>query len=779
MRKIILCFLCVFYSGNIWSMTEKERQDYLKWIQTHLPNVPQWTEWQQKTGELPPDFDQLPKSNLLPDPLCFLDGRPVRNAASDWEARRNEIKRLFEKYVIGTFPPKPPVDRVVALDEIKGDGYTLRNVRVEFGPQGKGSVRIRVIIPNGREGEKFPVMISPSLTGWGQLVLRRGYIHVGYAGNDFMDDAAPLAELYPDFDFAALPRRAWLAQIVIDYLATLPQVDMTRIAINGYSRDGKMAMMAAAFDDRIAAVLAGSTGVGGAVPWRMAGERGGGEGIESATRMFPGWFVPRLRYFSGKEDYLPVDANLYLALIAPRAALLQWGYNDEVANGWAMEQAYWSAQKVYERLGKPDGMGMLAVPGFHGSNDQEASIDWLDWQFGRSTKKWVNRFVFSWNFETWRSYSGESIDLAKYPVQNITAPLAASQAEWTRKAPELRHAVKWALGKSPLTLTPVPGDASPIRTGAQGAGRPSPGASEIAKGNIGNPGLLAPDVPAWAIARGGTSFSWPTPERDRVTSRRIRFGGGTGDLYYPVNTPQDKKLPVVIWLHGFHYPLGYMWVYRSELHPILALTEAGYAVLAYDQTGFGTRWNEAGYFYDRYPHYSRLGKMVDDLKSAVDFLQNDPIADPAKIFVFGYTMGGTLGLYAAALDERIGGVVSIAGFTPMRTDTPHKGASGMTRYSHLYGLAPRLGFFAGNESRLPFDYDELMALIAPRPVLIVQPQRDRDANIEDVRSAVKRARTIYAFGNAGNQLVLQEPDDYARLTNSTQDQIIEWVKKNF
>ena len=115
----------------------------------------------------------------------------------------------------------------------------------------------------------------------------------------------------------------------------------------------------------------------------------------------------------------------------------------------------------------------------------------------------------------------------------------------------------------------------------------------------------------------------------------------------------------------------------------------------------------------------------------------------------------------------------------MRTDTPHKGASGMTRYSHLYGLAPRLGFFAGNESRLPFDYDELMALIAPRPVLIVQPQRDRDANIEDVRSAVKRARTIYAFGNAGDQLVLQEPDDYARLTNSTQDQIIEWVKKNF
>ena len=778
MKRLILSLICISYIGLVSSMTERERQDYLIWMQANLPAVPQWTEWQQRTGELPPDFSQLPKSNLLPDPLRFFDGRAVGNSASDWEARRNEIKQLFEKYVTGTFPPKPPISRVETLDEIKGDGYLLRNVRVEFGPQARGSVRIRVIIPDGNE--KFPVMISPNLSGWGQLVLRRGYIHAGYAGNDGMDDAASLAELYPDYDFATLPRRAWLAQIVIDYLATLPQVDMSRIAINGYSRDGKMAMIAAAFDERIAAVIAGSTGVGGAVPWRFAGERGGGEGLESTTRMFPGWFLPRLRYFSGKEDHLPVDANLLLALTAPRAALLQWGFNDEVANGWGMEQAYWSAQKLYERMGQPERMGMLAVPGFHGSNDQEACIDWLDWQFGRSTKKWINRFVFPFNFDKWRSSTGESIDLARYPRHNVSSPLAASQAEWTRKAPELRNAVKWALGESPLVLAPVPSTGAPRGgAGGFGAARPAPGASEIAKGNIGNPGQLAPDVPAWVIARTSPSFGWISPEKDRINSRRVRFGGATGDLYYPIDTPEGAKLPVVIWLHGFHYPLGYMWVYRTDLHPVLALTRAGYAVLAYDQSGFGTRWNEAENFYDRFQNYSRLGRMLDDLKSAVDFLQRDTIADPSKIFVYGYTMGGTLGLYAAALDERIAGAISVAGFTPMRTDTPEKGTSGMTRYSHLYGLAPRLGLFAGNESHLPYDYDELMALISPRPLLIVQPLRDREANIEDVRSSVKRAQAIYNFSRAGDKLVLQEPDDYARLTNSTQDKIIEWLKNNF
>ncbi|MDR0833032.1 MAG: alpha/beta fold hydrolase [Candidatus Symbiothrix sp.] len=722
-------------------------------------------------AEQAPGFEQLPKSNLLPDPLKFFDGRPVGDSPADWRARRNEIKQLFEKYMLGTFPPKPPIGNSVLLDETAGENYLVRNVRVEFGPQNKGSVRIRVIIPNVANGEKLPVMISPNLDGWGSMVIRRGYISAGYAGNDFMDDAELLKDIYPGYDFATLPRRAWLAQIVVDYLETLPEVDMKRIAINGYSRDGKMATIAAAFDERIAAVLAGSTGVGGVVPWRFAGERGGGEGIESTTRMFPTWFIPRLRDFAGHEDRLPVDANLLLALIAPRAALLEWGYTDQVANGWAMEQAYQSAQKVYQRLRQPDRMSMLAIPGFHGSNDPEASLDWLDIQFGRSDKQWVNHFVFPWNFDQWKAASGSNINPADFPKQNTTTPLASSTTDWADKAKSILAPIKWMLGDTPIRLNPS--EAAPMRRAA-----PSYGPTEIGKGTIGNPGQLAPDVPSWVIATGGPSYGWSAPERDQVTSRRIHFGGVTGDLYYPIDTPEGAKLPTVIWLHGFHYPLGYMWVYRSDLHPVLALAKAGYAVLAYDQSGFGTRWSEAEQFYDRFPHWSRLGKMLEDLHNAVDALQTDTVVDANQISVFGYTLGGTLGLYAAALDERIAGVVSISGFTPMRSDTPDKGMSGMTRYSHLYGLIPRIGLFAGHESQLPYDYDDLIALIAPRPVLIVQPRQDRDANLEDVRAAVKRAQGIYILKQAAGKLELQEPDDYARLTYATQDAAIQWMKKN-
>src|SRR5579863_253607 len=234
-------------------MTVEERREYLDKLLKTLPPAQQFQQWLDKTGELPPDFDALPRMNALPDPLKFLDGKSVKNAA-DWRNRRAEIWQLYQKYDIGTFPAKPKLDRVVMLDETPGNGYLIRNVRLEFGPQSKGSMRVQVMIPEGQG--PFPVLLSPSLPGWGPSLLRRGYISAGYAGNDGMDDAATLAQLYPEYDFALLPRRAWAAGLVLDYLEMLPQVDRKHVGIQGYSRDGKMATIAAALDERISAVIA-------------------------------------------------------------------------------------------------------------------------------------------------------------------------------------------------------------------------------------------------------------------------------------------------------------------------------------------------------------------------------------------------------------------------------------------------------------------------------------------------------------------------------------------
>ena len=461
-------------------MSTEEREQYREKLLQILPPDPSFDAWLKKTNALPPDFNSLPRHNSLPDPLTFLNGRPVTTAAQ-WPARREEISKLSQKYVWGTVPPRPKIDRAVVLDERHEDGYTVRNVRLEFGPQSKGTMRVRVYIPDGNG--PFPVLINSSLQGWAASLIRRGYISAGFAGNDAMDDAAALAQLYPDYDFALLPRRGWAAGFVVDYLATLPHVDMKHIAIFGYSRDGKMAALAAARDPRITAVIAGSTGVGGVLPWRAAGERGFGEGIETTTRSFPTWFAPQLRFFSGREDRLPVDGNLLAAMVAPRSILMEWGNNDQVSNTWGNEQTYYSALKVYKLLGVPDRIGTLRVPGFHGANDEEADLDWLDQQFGRSTKKWTSNLIFQWNWDTWRTTTKSALDLTRYPkhgtddlLKSPAGDAIASAADWEKKSEGIRKSVVAMLGSEPVKLSAAD---SVVRGfgGGPGAGPgPAPGA---------------------------------------------------------------------------------------------------------------------------------------------------------------------------------------------------------------------------------------------------------------------------------------------------------------
>jgi len=257
-------------------MSTEERQQYLEKLQQILPPAPAFDAWLKKTGALPPDFNSLPRINSLPDPLTFLDGRHVATAAQ-WAARRQEISELSQRYEWGKIPPKPKIDRAVVLDEKHEAGYTVRNLRLEFGAGSKGTLRVRVYIPDARG--PFPAMINTSLAGWAPSLVRRGFISAGYAGKRRNGrPPAPLDALYPDYDFALLPRRAWCAGLVIDYLATLKQMDMKHIGIFGYSArwqdgsDGGCAGYAHYGGD------CGQHGCGRRVAVACGGERGRGRG---------------------------------------------------------------------------------------------------------------------------------------------------------------------------------------------------------------------------------------------------------------------------------------------------------------------------------------------------------------------------------------------------------------------------------------------------------------------------------------------------------------------
>ena len=421
------------------AMSEQDRRAHLEWMLKSLPNAPQFNEWQQRTGELPPDFDAFPRNNFLPDPFTFMNGKAVRTAA-DWTARRTEIRQLLEKWDIGSVPSKATTFKTTVQSETPGTGYVTRVV----------ADRVRAAAGQDDDGDRD----AHDSAGHGAVPCddrRRGVVadpprlhRVQLLGHRWMRQA-PSPSSIPSHDFASMAQVAFTLQTVVDHLLTVPQVDKARIAVTGYSRAGKMALIAAALDERIAAVVAGSTGVGGVTPWRLSGEYGMGEGVESTTRSFPIWFHPRLRFFSGKEDRLPVDGNLIVAMVAPRAILIQYGLNDEVTNTWSHEQVYYSARKVFSLLKQPDRIGLLRVPGFHGSNDVEASLDWLDIQFGRSTATWDNKLMFEWSHAQWLKDSGEKIDIrAAIPSAPSTDLLSSSgaaitsTADWEKAAAEIR-----------------------------------------------------------------------------------------------------------------------------------------------------------------------------------------------------------------------------------------------------------------------------------------------------------------------------------------------------
>jgi hypothetical protein len=107
-----------------------------------------------------------------------------------------------------------------------------------------------------------------------------------------------------------------------------------------------------------------------------------------------------------------------------------------------------------------------------------------------------------------------------------------------------------------------------------------------------------------------------------------------------------------------------------------------------------------------------------------------------------------------------------------------RGTGGVARYSHERGLIPRLGFFVGHEAQIPYDFDDLISSIAPRPVMIVEPQLDRDGTPADVHAAVDRAKKAYQLQGAPTKLALSEPWDYTRLPDQTQNEIIRWMGTN-
>jgi hypothetical protein len=331
------------------------------------------------------DEEKVPAYDL-PPLLTTTTGDAVTTPAM-WENRRRpELLALFGNLVYGHVPvPETPLETEYEVIETEkhfmGGRATRTKIEIRFANEaGKKKMTIAVFVPNDVEG---PVPAVMQLTrdnprsrvyepdwrdkdrlrnGWpAGMILERGYALV--AANvgeimqhneiEFLNSIHRLyfktGQSFPKaHEWGVLSAIGWGAMRALDYLETLDSVDHEKVALIGHSMLGKSALWAAARDERFAMVISAQSGCGGAALWR----RRSGETLEKMVTRFPYWLCRNAWKFSGREDDLPVDQHMLLALIAPRPLYVYSAVDDRWADPRGEYLGAYHASEVYRLLGK-------------------------------------------------------------------------------------------------------------------------------------------------------------------------------------------------------------------------------------------------------------------------------------------------------------------------------------------------------------------------------------------------------------------------------------------
>jgi endo-1,4-beta-xylanase len=364
---------------------------------------------------------ELPKIKELPNPFTFSDGSAVRTK-TDWQRRRKELKELFQNYMYGHLPPKPKKMTIKRGDPVTDEDnkVTIQDLELKLQQGDKAlTMHLRIALPQGAR-KPVPVVIQSSFGRFGfgppedagrffTAFTKRGYAVALCNFQELAPDnktrarTAGVYKLFGDkIDCGALMAWAWGVHRVIDALEKVDKIDAKKVIVTGHSRYGKAALVAGAFDERIALTVPSHSGCGGAAPYRFI--YGKSEQLHNVAGAFPHWFCPDFKQFVGNVERLPVDQHLLIALVAPRALLGTEGTKDTWINPEGAQLTYLAAKKVYDFLKAGDKISIRYRPVGHIPNNNDL-MDFadhvffnkaLDKEFGKLPYK-EEKKGFTWN----------------------------------------------------------------------------------------------------------------------------------------------------------------------------------------------------------------------------------------------------------------------------------------------------------------------------------------------------------------------------------------------
>ncbi|HEV3301832.1 MAG TPA: alpha/beta fold hydrolase [Planctomycetaceae bacterium] len=292
---------------------------------------------------------------------------------------------------------------------------------------------------------------------------------------------------------------------------------------------------------------------------------------------------------------------------------------------------------------------------------------------------------------------------ARHPIRSI--------ADWTIRRAQILVQMQTVMGPLPHPARPVPLDVRMLESVSLGP-----------------------------IVRRKIDYHTDSP------SRRV-------SAYLFVPAKASAKLPAVLCLHqtiniGKSEPAGLGT--SPDLRYALHLAQRGYVTLAPDYPSFG----EYAYDFDPKDGYvSGTMKAIYDNIRVIDLLQTLPEVDGDRIGCIGHSLGGHNSIFTAAFDPRIKAVVSNCGFTRF-----HKYYGGKLKGWTSPRYMPRIAGIYGNDpDRVPFDFTEVIAALAPRAFLASAPIHDDNFDVSGVRDVIAAAKPIYALYGKQDNLAANYP----------------------
>jgi lysophospholipase L1-like esterase len=334
-----------------------------------------------------------PYKETMPDLMTFKDGTRVKTA-DQWPKRRAEIVEDFEREVYGRIPKNVPPVKWEVSGTVEGETGGIATVTKTLAghvdnsafPQIKVAIQASFTVPKHATG-RVPILLQFGFgfggrpggrvppNSWTEQALNKGWGYGTINPGSIQGDNNRLREGIigltnkgqprgPE-DWGALRAWAWGVSCLIDYFQANRDsgVDPAKVCITGVSRYGKAALVATAFDTRIAAGFVASSGAGGAKLFR----RDFGELLENlAGRGEYHWMAGNfLKYAADEAAFgkktaadLPVDQHELIALCAPRPCFISYGVPSKGDPNWVDAHGSFMAavlaSPAYRLLGKKD-----------------------------------------------------------------------------------------------------------------------------------------------------------------------------------------------------------------------------------------------------------------------------------------------------------------------------------------------------------------------------------------------------------------------------------------